>query len=61
MARVTLPISSAFVASTSGRRSSWDCGHGDDHLSIHGFLRHPEGWRLAPAYDLNPMPDLLET
>ena len=29
----------------------------DDHLRNHGFL-YPgaEGWRLAPAYDLNPMP-----
>ncbi len=28
----------------------------DDHLRNHGFLREPNGWRLAPAYDLNPMP-----
>lgn len=28
----------------------------DDHLRNHGFLRDPKGWRLAPAYDLNPMP-----
>lgn len=28
----------------------------DDHLRNHGFLREPEGWRLSPAYDLNPMP-----
>ena len=28
----------------------------DDHLRNHGFLREPDGWRLAPAYDLNPMP-----
>jgi serine/threonine-protein kinase HipA len=29
----------------------------DDHLRNHGFLYHgPEGWRLAPAYDLNPVP-----
>ena len=26
----------------------------DDHLRNHGFIRHPEGWRLAPAYDMNP-------
>ena len=26
----------------------------DDHLRNHGFLRHPQGWRLAPAYDMNP-------
>src|SRR5882672_8496978 len=29
----------------------------DDHLRNHGFLYDPAGgWRLAPAYDLNPMP-----
>ena len=28
----------------------------DDHLRNHGFLRAPHGWRLAPAYDLNPVP-----
>jgi len=26
----------------------------DDHLRNHGFLRTPEGWRLAPAFDMNP-------
>jgi serine/threonine-protein kinase HipA len=29
----------------------------DDHLRNHGFLyAGHEGWRLSPAYDLNPMP-----
>ena len=28
----------------------------DDHLRNHGYLRDAGGWRLAPAYDLNPMP-----
>jgi len=29
----------------------------DDHLRNHGFLyTGPAGWRLAPAYDLNPVP-----
>ena len=29
----------------------------DDHLRNHGFLyESPDGWRLAPAYDLNPVP-----
>jgi len=29
----------------------------DDHLRNHGFLLNsPDGWRLAPAYDLNPVP-----
>jgi len=29
-------------------------GNRDDHLRNHGFLRRPEGWRLAPAFDMNP-------
>jgi serine/threonine-protein kinase HipA len=29
----------------------------DDHLRNHGFLYAPgRGWRLSPAYDLNPVP-----
>jgi serine/threonine-protein kinase HipA len=29
----------------------------DDHLRNHGFVYDgPDGWRLAPAYDLNPVP-----
>jgi serine/threonine-protein kinase HipA len=28
----------------------------DDHLRNHGLLRDDVGWRLAPAYDLNPTP-----
>jgi serine/threonine-protein kinase HipA len=29
----------------------------DDHLRNHGFLYEgPRGWRLSPAYDLNPVP-----
>ncbi len=29
----------------------------DDHLRNHAFLYSgPDGWRLAPAYDLNPVP-----
>jgi serine/threonine-protein kinase HipA len=26
----------------------------DDHLRNHGFILAADGWRLAPAYDLNP-------
>lgn len=26
----------------------------DDHLRNHGFIRQVQGWRLAPAYDMNP-------
>ncbi len=31
-------------------------GNRDDHLRNHGFMREPSGWRLSPAYDLNPSP-----
>lgn len=31
-------------------------GHRDDHLRNHGFLGGKRGWRLAPSFDLNPMP-----
>lgn len=26
----------------------------DDHLRHHGFLLNPKGWKLSPAYDINP-------
>lgn len=26
----------------------------DDHLRNHGFILSPQGWRLAPAFDMNP-------
>lgn len=29
-------------------------GNTDDHLRNHAFLRDGNGWRLSPAYDLNP-------
>ncbi len=29
-------------------------GNRDDHLRNHGFLRSSTGWRLAPAFDMNP-------
>ncbi|HEV7138786.1 MAG TPA: type II toxin-antitoxin system HipA family toxin [Steroidobacteraceae bacterium] len=29
-------------------------GNRDDHLRNHGFLLTATGWRLAPAFDLNP-------
>ena len=31
--------------------------HRDDHLRNHGFLRTRDGWELAPAFDLNPVPE----
>jgi serine/threonine-protein kinase HipA len=32
-------------------------GNRDDHLRNHGFLRTRSGWRLSPAFDMNPNPD----
>jgi serine/threonine-protein kinase HipA len=29
----------------------------DDHFRNHGFLHSPGGWKLAPAFDVNPNPD----
>jgi len=29
----------------------------NDHLGNHGFLLTQEGWKLSPAYDINPDPD----
>lgn len=31
-------------------------GNRDDHLRNHGFVREPTGWRLSPAFDMNPNP-----
>jgi serine/threonine-protein kinase HipA len=31
-------------------------GNRDDHLRNHGFIRVPTGWRLSPAFDMNPSP-----
>jgi len=32
-------------------------GNRDDHLRNHGFLREGNGWRLSPAFDINPNPE----
>lgn len=32
-------------------------GNRDDHLRNHGFLRADDGWRLSPAFDVNPNVD----
>ena len=32
----------------------------DDHLRNHGFLRDGAGWRLAPAFDINPNPQQVD-
>lgn len=35
-------------------------GNRDDHLRNHGFLRAAQGWRLAPAFDMNPAREMRE-
>lgn len=35
-------------------------GNRDDHLRNHGFILTPGGWRLAPAFDMNPNIDKAE-
>jgi len=32
----------------------------DDHLRNHGFFRGVQGWRLAPAFDMNPSFDKID-
>lgn len=34
------------------------CGNRDDHLKNHAFLRRDGAWRLSPAYDIVPQPDM---
>lgn len=40
------------------RRILFGCavGNVDDHMRNHGFLREGPGWRLSPAFDVNPTP-----
>lgn len=40
------------------RRAAFNvmAGNRDDHLRNHAFLRTRGGWRLAPAFDMNPEP-----
>ncbi len=44
------------------RRMSFNvlAGNRDDHLRNHGFLHHADGWRLAPAFDMNPAREMRE-
>jgi serine/threonine-protein kinase HipA len=35
-------------------------GNRDDHLRNHGFILTPTGWRLSPAFDVNPNTDKTE-
>lgn len=32
----------------------------DDHLRNHGFLLSKDGWKLSPAFDMNPNPNVSE-
>jgi len=49
--RITLrPTSNSYSGGWLQRR----IGNRDDHLRNHGFLLTTTGWRLAPAFDLNP-------
>ena len=34
------------------------CNNTDDHLRNHGFLWDGNGWRLSPAYDIVPYPQV---
>jgi serine/threonine-protein kinase HipA len=34
------------------------CNNNDDHLRNHGFLWDGNGWRLSPAYDILPYPQV---
>jgi serine/threonine-protein kinase HipA len=34
------------------------CGNRDDHLKNHGLLHDGGGWRLSPAFDVVPQPDM---
>ncbi|MFH0758998.1 MAG: HipA domain-containing protein [Bacteroidota bacterium] len=32
----------------------------DDHLRNHGFILKDKGWRLSPAYDINPSDEIID-
>ena len=34
------------------------CGNRDDHLKNHALLHDEKGWRLSPAFDIVPQPDM---
>lgn len=34
------------------------CGNRDDHLKNHALIHNKMGWRLSPAFDIVPQPDL---
>ncbi len=56
---ITLQVASTFVRTDLAqlyRRMAFNVftGNRDDHPRNHGFLRTADGWRLAPAFDMNP-------
>jgi serine/threonine-protein kinase HipA len=63
-AEIAEALSDVGAATTDDLRELW-CrvafsvliNNTDDHLRNHGFLREPGGWRLSPAFDVNPNPD----
>jgi len=59
--RATGPTRTRTLRSCSaGSRSTWEVGNRDDHLRNHGFVLGATGWRLAPAFDVNPNFDKAE-
>jgi serine/threonine-protein kinase HipA len=50
--RVTEDLHELWTRAAYGRLIS----NTDDHLRNHGFLRGSSGWRLSPAFDINPNP-----
>ncbi len=62
---VTSHVAAAHVGDDLGqiyRRMAFNvlAGNRDDHLQNHGFLREVDGWRIAPAFDLNPAREMRE-
>jgi serine/threonine-protein kinase HipA len=62
---VTMHVASAHVRADLAqlyRRMTFNvlAGNRDDHLQNHGFVRLADGWRLAPAFDLNPAREMRE-
>ncbi|MDR1791502.1 MAG: type II toxin-antitoxin system HipA family toxin, partial [Propionibacteriaceae bacterium] len=57
MARVSVQPSADLEQLFRRAAFSYLVNNTDDHLRNHGMLRAKHGWRLAPAFDLNPDPD----
>ena len=62
---ITAWVAPAFVRADLAqlyRRMAFNvlAGNRDGHLRNHGFLRTAAGWRLAPAFDMNPSHEMRE-